>query len=161
MSAVKKIGVVIAVGVVISVAYYFLKKSKPIIAEEQLADLGSDTVTLIEEELAPVPTIEEQLQIDKCAGLSRSESKICKGGTAPIAGTRGVTLTGTRGSNYNNSSASNSNSTSTNTTSENTSSTNTSSTNTTSSNTTSTTSTQPRSNTSTTPRGNVTGGRRK
>jgi hypothetical protein len=97
MSAVKKIGVVVTVGAVIAVAYYFLNKSKPKIAEEQLADLGKDTETPIEEQLASVPTIEEQLQLDKCAGLPRSEYERCMGITPAGTGTRGNTTTGTRG----------------------------------------------------------------
>jgi|LakMenE18May11ns_1017448.scaffolds.fasta_scaffold9703765_2 hypothetical protein len=97
MSAFKKIGVVVTVGAIIGVAYYLLNKSKPKIAEEQLADLGKDTETPIEEQLAPVPTIEEQLQLDKCAGLPRSEYERCMGITPAGTGTRGNTITGTRG----------------------------------------------------------------
>ena len=73
MSAVKKIGVVVVVGAIISFAYYFLNKSKPKVSEDQLAELNADTVTSIEEQLAPIPSIEMQLQIDKCKGLSRLE----------------------------------------------------------------------------------------
>jgi hypothetical protein len=159
MSAVKKIGVVIAVGVIISVAYYFLKKSKPIIAEEQLADLGSDTVTLVEEELAPVPTIEEQLLIDKCAGLPRSEYDRCMGvGSTTQSGTRGNTGTGTTGGTNNTSSTSSTGTSQTQTSNQ--SSTNTSSSNT---NTSSTPISPTRGNTSSSssnPRVVVSGGRR-
>jgi hypothetical protein len=73
MSALKKIAVVVGIGTVIGVVYYFLKKSKPTIAQDQLTELATDTVTPIEENLAPTPSIEEQLQIDKCMGLSRLE----------------------------------------------------------------------------------------
>lgn len=89
MSAINKVGVVVAIGVAISVAYYFLNKSKPKIAEAQLAKLETDTVTAVEETLARVPTIEKQLLIDKCAGLGRTEYEICTGvrpaGTRPIS----------------------------------------------------------------------------
>ena len=91
MSAVKKIGIVVTVGAIIGVAYYLLNKSKPKVSEEQLADLEADTVTPIEEQLAPVPTIEEQLLIDKCAGLPRSEYDRCMGITPAGTGTRGNT----------------------------------------------------------------------
>jgi hypothetical protein len=91
MSAVKKIGVVVIVGAIIGVAYYLLNKSKPKIAEEQLADLGKDTETPIEEQLAPVLTIEQELQLDKCAGLPRSEYDRCMGITPAGTGTRGNT----------------------------------------------------------------------
>lgn len=73
MSAFKKIGVIVTVGAIITFAYYLLNKSKPKISEEQLADLDKDTVTPIEEQLVPTASIEEQLQIDKCRGLSRLE----------------------------------------------------------------------------------------
>jgi hypothetical protein len=91
MSAFKKIGIVVTVGAVIAVAYYFLNKSKPKISEEQLADLGKDTETPIEEQLAPVLTIEQELQLDKCAGLPRSEYDRCMGITPAGTGTRGNT----------------------------------------------------------------------
>jgi len=96
MSAFKKIGIVVAVGAIIGIAYYLLNKSKPKVSEEQLADLEADTVTPVEEQLAPVPTIEEQLLIDKCAGLPRSEYDRCMGITPTGTGTRGnTTSTGT------------------------------------------------------------------
>ena len=97
MSAVKKIGVVVTVGVIIGFAYYLLNKSKPKIAEEQLADLGKDTVTPIQEQLTTVPTVEEQLQLDKCAGLPRSEYERCMGITPAGTGTRGNIRTTTTG----------------------------------------------------------------
>ena len=97
MSAFKKIGVVVTVGAIIGVAYYLLNKSKPKIAEEQLADLGKDTVTPIEEQLTTVPTVEEQLQLDKCAGLPRSEYERCMGITPAGTGTRGNIRTTTTG----------------------------------------------------------------
>ena len=86
MSTAKKIGVVVAVGAIISIAYYFLNKSKPKITEEQLAELDADTITPYEEQLAPVTTIEEQLKIDKCAGLSRTEYTACMGITPAVTG---------------------------------------------------------------------------
>jgi hypothetical protein len=73
MSAVKKIGVIAGVGVIIAVAYYFLTKSKPKVTEEQIAELNTDEVSLIEEQLVAPPTIEQQLQIDRCQGLTRTE----------------------------------------------------------------------------------------
>jgi len=97
MSAFKKIGVVVTVGAIIGVAYYLLNKSKPKIAEEQLADLGKDTETPIEEQLTKVPTVEEQLQLDKCAGLPRSEYDRCMGITPAGTGTRGNIRTTTTG----------------------------------------------------------------
>ena len=97
MSAVKKIGVIAGVGVIIAIAYYFLMKSKPKVVEEQLADLTTDKVSPVEEELTKVPTIEEQLLLDKCAGLPRSEYERCMGITPAGTGTRGNTITGTRG----------------------------------------------------------------
>jgi len=62
MSAVKKIGVIAGVGVIIAVSYYFLTKSKPKVTEEQIADLTTDKVSPVEEQLTRVPTVEEQLQ---------------------------------------------------------------------------------------------------
>jgi hypothetical protein len=97
MSAFKKIGVVVTVGAIIGVAYYLLNKSKPKIAEEQLADLDKDTETPIEEQLAPVLTIEQELQLDKCAGLPRSEYDRCMGITPAGTGTRGNIRTTTTG----------------------------------------------------------------
>jgi hypothetical protein len=91
MSAVKKIGVIAGVGVIIAVAYYFLTKSKPKVTEEQIADLTTDKVSPVEEELTKVPTVEEQLQLDKCAGLPRSEYERCMGITPVGTGTRGNT----------------------------------------------------------------------
>ena len=79
MSAVNKIGVVVGVGAIISVGYYFLNKSKPKVSEDQLAQLNASTVTPYEEQLVPVRTIEEQLKIDKCTGLPRSEYMTCMG----------------------------------------------------------------------------------
>lgn len=73
MSAVKKIGVVAGVGVIIAVAYYFLTKSKPKVTEEQVAELNTDKVSEVEEQLVAPPTIEQQLQIDRCQGLTRTE----------------------------------------------------------------------------------------
>ena len=105
MSAVKKIGIVVTIGVIISVAYYFLNKSKPKITEEQLAELETDTVSEIEEQLVPEPTIEEQLLIDKCLPFkTRGEIERCKRGeltfvsTNPTSTTSGTTVTsgGTR-----------------------------------------------------------------
>lgn len=97
MSAVKKIGVIAGVGVIIAVGYYFLTKSKPKVVEEQLADLTTDKVSPVEEELTKVPTIEEQLLLDKCAGLPRSEYERCMG-VAPVGtGTRGNISTTTAG----------------------------------------------------------------
>jgi len=81
MSAVKKIGIVVTIGVIISVAYYFLNKSKPKIVEEQLAELETDTVSEIEEQLVPELTVEEQLLIDKCLPFkTRGEIERCKRG---------------------------------------------------------------------------------
>ena len=89
MSAFKKIGVVVTVGAIIGVAYYLLNKSKPKVVEEQIAKLNTDEVSPIEEQLTKVPTIEEQLQLDKCAGLPRSEYERCMGITPAGTGTRG------------------------------------------------------------------------
>lgn len=97
MSAVKKIGVIAGVGVIIAVAYYFLTKSKPKVTEEQVADLTTDKVSAIEEELTKVPTVEEQLQLDKCAGLPRSEYERCMGIVPAGTGTRGNVTTTTAG----------------------------------------------------------------
>lgn len=91
MSAVKKIGVIAGVGVIIAVGYYLLNKSKPKVTEEQIADLTTDKVSAIEEELTKVPTVEEQLQLDKCAGLPRSEYERCMGIVPAGTGTRGNT----------------------------------------------------------------------
>jgi hypothetical protein len=91
MSAVKKIGVIAGVGVIIAVGYYFLTKSKPKVTEEQIADLSADKVSPVEEELTKVPTVEEQLQLDKCAGLPRSEYERCMGIKPVGTGTRGNT----------------------------------------------------------------------
>lgn len=87
MSAFKKIGIVVTIGAVIAVAYYFLNKSKPTISEEQLADLSEDTVTPVEEQLTTAPTIEEQLQLNKCAGLSRSDYDRCMNNNPVRTGT--------------------------------------------------------------------------
>lgn len=97
MSAVKKIGVIAGVGVIIAVAYYFLTKSKPKVTEEQVADLTTDKVSAIEEQLTKVPTVEEQLQLDKCAGLPRSEYERCMGIVPAGTGTRGNVTTTTAG----------------------------------------------------------------
>jgi len=97
MSAVKKIGVIAVVGVIIAVSYYFLTKSKPKVTEEQIADLTTDKVSPVEEELTKVPTVEEQLQLDKCAGLPRSEYERCMGITPVGTGTRGNISTTTAG----------------------------------------------------------------
>ena len=127
MSALKKIGIIVGVGSVIAIGYYFLNKSKPKIAEEQLTELNKDTVTPVEEELAPKVTIEEQLMIDKCLGLSRSEcaKKMSLENT-------NVVVSPTRGTTNNTSSTPEATN---NTNSTNTQSTNTQSTNTTPSNT--------------------------
>jgi len=97
MSAVKKIGVIAGVGVIIAVGYYFLTKSKPKVTEEQIADLTADKVSPVEEELTKVPTVEEQLQLDKCAGLPRSEYERCMGIKPVGTGTRGNISTTTAG----------------------------------------------------------------
>jgi hypothetical protein len=97
MSAVKKIGVIAVVGVIIAVSYYFLTKSKPKVTEEQIADLTTDKVSPVEEQLTKVPTVEEQLQLDKCAGLPRSEYERCMGITPVGTGTRGNISTTTAG----------------------------------------------------------------
>lgn len=97
MSAVKKIGVIAGVGVIIAVGYYLLNKSKPKVTEEQIADLTTDKVSAIEEELTKVPTVEEQLQLDKCAGLPRSEYERCMGIVPAGTGTRGNVRTNTTG----------------------------------------------------------------
>jgi hypothetical protein len=82
----KNITILLSVVGIIALGYYFLRKSKPTIVEEQLAEFETDTVSKIEEQLAPVPTIEEQLQIDKCAGLGRGEREVCMGiQTPPVA----------------------------------------------------------------------------
>lgn len=95
MSAVKKIGVIAVVGVIIAVAYYLLTKSKPKVTEEQIADLTTDKVSPVEEQLTKVPTVEEQLQLDKCAGLPRSEYERCMGIVPVGTGTRGNITTST------------------------------------------------------------------
>lgn len=97
MSAVKKIGVVAGVGVIIAIGYYLLNKSKPKVTEEQIADLTTDKVSAIEEQLTKVPTVEEQLLIDKCAGLPRSERERCMGIVPAGTGTRGNVTTTTAG----------------------------------------------------------------
>ena len=89
MSEVKKICVVVTLWAIICVAYYLLNKSKPKVVEEQIAKLNTDEVSPIEEQLTKVPTIEEQLQLDKCAGLPRSEYERCMGITPAGTGTRG------------------------------------------------------------------------
>lgn len=101
MSAVKKIGVIAGVGVIIAVAYYFLTKSKPKVTEEQIAELNTDKVSVIEEELTKVPTVEEQLQLDKCAGLPRSEYERCMGIVPVGTGTRGNTSSANTGATTN------------------------------------------------------------
>ena len=156
MSAVKKIGIVVTIGVIISVAYYFLNKSKPKINEEQLAELETDTVSEIEEQLVPKPSIEEQLLIDKCLPFkTRGEIERCKRGeltfvstnptsTTTTTPTRGNTTTPTRG----------------NTTTPTTNPTSTTTTTPTRGNTTTTTTSTPTPNVATTPTRVYSGGRR-
>jgi hypothetical protein len=103
MSTSKNITILLGVGGVIAVGYYFLRKSKPNVADEQLSQLNTNTTSSIQQELAPKPTIEEQLIIDRCRGAkTRGEYEICKrniqtetttGGTRPSTTT--ATTTGT------------------------------------------------------------------
>jgi hypothetical protein len=121
MSTSKNITILLGVGGVIAVGYYFLRKSKPNVADEQLSQLNTNTTSSIQQELAPKPTIEEQLFIDRCSGAkTRGEYEICKrniqsgttsattsgtttgttsgtttGTTATLGGTRPSTTTGT------------------------------------------------------------------
>ena len=134
MKTSNKITIILGVGGVIAVGFYFLRKSKPTVQKEQLAKLNTDTVSSIEEELATKPSVDEQLLMDKCAGLGRNEYQICKnGGVAPVKGTSGTTSQGTRG--------------------------NTSNTNSTNTSTASTTNTRNTTNISSSTRGSSTGGR--
>jgi hypothetical protein len=105
MSTSKNITILLSVGGVIAVGYYFLIKSKPTVANQQLAQLNTNTTSSIQQELAPKPTIEEQLLIDRCSGAkTRGEYEICKrniqsgtttGTTATSGGTRPSSTTGT------------------------------------------------------------------
>lgn len=111
MSTSKNITILLGVGGAIAVGYYFLRKSKPNVANEQLSQLNTNTTSSIQQELAPKPTIEEQLLIDRCRGAkTRGEYEICKrniqtetttGGTRPST-TTGTTVTsgGTRPSTF-------------------------------------------------------------
>ena len=79
MSAVKKIGVVVVISSIIGIAYYFLIKSKPKVIEKQLEELNTEEVSLVDEQLTKPISVEEQLKIDKCFGLGRSEYERCMG----------------------------------------------------------------------------------
>jgi hypothetical protein len=79
MSTVKKIGVVVVISSVIGIAYYFLIKSKPKVIEKQLEELNTEKVSVVDEQLTKPISVEEQLKIDKCFGLIRSEYERCMG----------------------------------------------------------------------------------
>lgn len=94
MSTSKNITILLGVGGVIAVGYYFLRKSKPNVADEQLSQLNTNTTSSIQQELAPKPTIEEQLFIDRCRNAkTRGEYEICKRNIQ--SGTTTGTTTGT------------------------------------------------------------------
>lgn len=105
MSTVKKIGVVVILGSIIGIAYYFLIKSKPKVVEKQLEELNTEKVSVVDEQLTTPLSVEEQLKIDKCFGLIRSEYERCMGipfGTStrgnnptPVAQTPNVETTST------------------------------------------------------------------
>lgn len=89
MSTVKKIGVVVILGSIIGIAYYFLIKSKPKVVEKQLEELNTEKVSVVDEQLTTPLSVEEQLKIDKCLGLGRSEYERCMGIIPEGTGTRG------------------------------------------------------------------------
>jgi hypothetical protein len=89
-----KIVIFLGLGSVIALGYYFLKNSKPTLDTEQLAKLNTDTTSLIEAELKPKPTIEEQLLIDKCLPFkTRGEIERCKRGELTFVPTTSTTTT--------------------------------------------------------------------
>lgn len=65
--------ILLGLGGTILVAFYFLKKSKPNLSEEQLAKLNTDTVLSAEQQLVLPPSAEIQKQRDKCDGLTSIE----------------------------------------------------------------------------------------
>ena len=82
----KKIAIILGIGGIALVVFYFIRKSKPTVADEQLLELNTNTTTPIQEELETTPTVDEQLLIDKCAGLGRGEREVCMGiPTPPVA----------------------------------------------------------------------------
>jgi hypothetical protein len=89
MSAVKKIGIVVVISSIIGIAYYFLIKSKPKVIEKQLEELNTEKVSVVDEQLTTPLSVEEQLKIDKCSGLGRSEYNRCMGIVPEGTGTRG------------------------------------------------------------------------
>jgi hypothetical protein len=89
MSTVKKIGIVVAISSIIGIAYYFLIKSKPKVVEKQLEELNTEKVSVVDEQLTTPLSVEEQLKIDKCSGLGRSEYNRCMGIVPEGTGTRG------------------------------------------------------------------------
>jgi hypothetical protein len=89
MSAVKKIGIVVVISSIIGFAYYFLIKSKPKVLEKQLEELNTEKVSVVDEQLTTPLSVEEQLKIDKCSGLGRSEYNRCMGIIPEGTGTRG------------------------------------------------------------------------
>jgi hypothetical protein len=89
MSAVKKIGIVVVISSIIGIAYYFLIKSKPKVIEKQLEELNTEKVSVVDEQLTTPLSVEEQLKIDKCSGLGRSEYNGCMGIVPEGTGTRG------------------------------------------------------------------------
>ena len=80
MSSLKKIGIVLGLGGVVVIGYYFLSKTKPTIATQQLAQLSNTSVTSITEQLDKPLSIEDKLIEDKCSGLSRSDAEKCAQG---------------------------------------------------------------------------------
>ena len=89
MSTVKKIGIVVVISSIIGIAYYFLIKSKPKVIEKQLEELNTEKVSVVDEQLTTPLSVEEQLKIDKCSGLGRSEYERCMGIVPLGTGTRG------------------------------------------------------------------------
>jgi|688.fasta_scaffold35632_19 hypothetical protein len=69
MNAFKKIAIIAGVGTVIGVAYYFFKKRNVTVTED--TSTKGRELTPISEIYGTNKSVEEQLQIDKCAGLSR------------------------------------------------------------------------------------------
>ena len=56
----KKIAIILGIGGIALVVFYFIRKSKPTVADEQLSELNTNTTSPIQEELETTPTLEEQ-----------------------------------------------------------------------------------------------------